>query len=181
MRALITPSYREEQRILHASPRGYGQRGSKWADVVRHLIADLDASSVLDYGCGQGSLARVLRGDEQLSGVRISEYDPAIKGKDGPPLFADLVNCTDVLEHVEPDCLDKVLDHVRLLARKAVFVVVSTCETAKTLSDGRNAHLIIQPGEWWKAKLEAAGFTVLAPPSIARDRSDKEWVGVLLP
>lgn len=181
LRALITPSYLEEQRILHAAPRGYGQRGSKWVDVVRHLIADLDATSVLDYGCGAGSLGRALRDDERLSGVRISEYDPAIKGKDGPPSFADLINCTDVLEHVEPDCLEAVLSHLRLLARKSVFVVVSTCETAKTLSDGRNAHLTVQSGAWWKTKIEAAGFTVLAPPSIARDRSDKEWTAVLLP
>lgn len=179
--ALITPAYREMQRTLHAAPRGYGQRGDKWAPVVRHLCAEYDAFSVLDYGCGQGALARVLRERDDLPGIRISEYDPAIAGKDGRPDFADLVVCTDVLEHVEPPCLDAVLAHLKMLARKAVFVVISTCETAKTLSDGRNAHLIVQDGLWWREKLRAAGFAALAPPSIARDRSDKEWVGVLLP
>lgn len=180
-RALITPSYREMQKELHAAPRGYGQRGAKWSAVVRHLIVQYRASSVLDYGCGQGSLARDLRDVDPFPGVRIDEYDPAIKGKDGIPSFADLVVCTDVLEHVEPDCLTAVLQHLRLLARKAVLVVISTCETAKTLSDGRNAHLIIESGSWWRERVEAVGFAVLAPPTITRDRSDKEWVGVLLP
>jgi 2-polyprenyl-3-methyl-5-hydroxy-6-metoxy-1,4-benzoquinol methylase len=181
LNALITPRYREQQRELHAAPRGYGQRGSKWADVVRALVDEYLASSVLDYGCGTGSLKAALVNGEGLDGVRIDEYDPAIKGKDGIPYFADLVNCTDVLEHVEPDCLPEVLKHLRLLARKAVFVVISTCETAKVLSDGRNAHLIIQPAEWWREQLTAAGFTILPPPAIARKREDKEWCGVLLP
>lgn len=181
MRALITPGYLEEQRILHAAPRGYGQRGSKWADVVRALIAEYKAWSVLDYGCGAGSLKYALVNAGGLDGVRIDEYDPAVKGKDGTPSFADLVNCTDVLEHVEPECLDEVLKHLRFLARKAVFVVVSTCETAKKLSDGRNAHLTVESGAWWREKVEAAGFTVWAPPAIARNRSDKEWTAVLLP
>jgi predicted TPR repeat methyltransferase len=179
--ALITPAYREMQRELHAAPRGYGQRGDKWAPVVRHLCAEYDASSLLDYGCGQGALARVLTERNDLPGIRISEYDPAIAGKDGKPSFADIVVSTDVLEHIEIECLDAVLAHIRMLARKAVFVVVSTCETAKTLSDGRNAHLIVESGLWWRARLEFAGFTVLPPPAITRDRSDKEWVGVLLP
>lgn len=177
---LISGAYLDEQRRLHAAPRGYGQRGHKWAPVVRELIATYAASSVLDYGCGQGALVRALQ-QEELPGVRLSEYDPAIAGKDGLPVFADLVVITDVLEHIEPERLDVVLRHVRMLARKAVLAVISTCETAKTLSDGRNAHLIIQPGSWWIGQLRGAGFTVLAPPASARKRDDKEWVGVLEP
>lgn len=180
-RTLITPRYRDEQRLLHAAPRGYGQRGDKWAPVVRSLLLAYHATSVLDYGCGQGALGRALNEGQGLPGCRISEYDPAITGKDALPLFADLVVCTDVLEHIEPDCLEAVLKHLRMLARKAVWVVVSTCETAKTLSDGRNAHLIIQTGEWWVAQCEAVGFRVLPAPELARKRLDKEWTGVLLP
>lgn len=176
---VISPRYVELQRELHASPRGYGGRGNKWADVVIELVKTYDAGSVLDYGCGQGSLGVALRG--RLSGVRISEYDPAIPGKDAMPLFADLVACTDVLEHIEPDRLTKVLAHLRGLARKAVFVVVSTCETAKVLSDGRNAHLTIQNGNWWHDQLTIAGFDIHPPPDSARRKPDKEWLGVLLP
>lgn len=182
---LITPAYLDEQRRLHASPRGYGQRGHKWAEVVLALVAEYDAGSVLDYGCGQGALGRALLNvppfNRNLFPPILMEYDPAIDGKDDRPVFADLVVSTDVLEHVEPDCLPAVLKHIRMLARKAVFVVISTCETAKVLSDGRNAHLIIQPAEWWQQQLREAGFTILPPPAIARKREDKEWCGVLLP
>jgi 2-polyprenyl-3-methyl-5-hydroxy-6-metoxy-1,4-benzoquinol methylase len=180
----ISWSYLEQQRALHADPRGYGAKGDKWAPVVLALLQHFQAFSMLDYGCGQGSLARALRvaqPPEQQMRVRIAEYDPAIAGKDGSPSFADLVVCTDVLEHVEPIFLPSVLEHLRKLARKAVWLVVSTTETAKTLPDGRNAHLIVRDAIWWRDTVEAAGFTVQPPPAIASDRSDKEWIAVLLP
>lgn len=174
---LISPRYVDLQKELHASPRGYGGRGRKWADVVAGLMERFDAVSVLDYGCGQGSLAVALWD----LGIICREYDPAIPGKDGMPSFADLVVCTDVLEHVEPNYLPTVLRHLRLLARKAVFLVVSTVDTAKVLSDGRNAHVIIQPAGWWHDQVTVAGFDVLPAPDSARKKPDKEWVAVLLP
>jgi len=177
--ALISREYLEMQRILHAAPRGYGGRGEKWAGVVLQVALAYGATSILDYGCGQGSLARVLR-SQPLGAIRVDEYDPAIPGKDQLPSFADLVNVTDVLEHIEPDRLSTVLSHIRSLARKVVFVVISTKETNKTLADGRNAHLIIKPGTWWKAQLREAGFTLHPAPSIVRVNT-KEWVGVLTP
>lgn len=179
-RSLISEPYRAMQKALHADPRGYGQRGDKWAPVVAELAYGMSAGSILDYGCGQGSLVRALSKIVPLS-VRLSEYDPAIPGKDRRPDFADLVVSTDVLEHVEPDRLASVLRHLHQLARRSVFVVVSLVETAKRLEDGRNAHLIIQPAAWWQAQCEAAGFTVGPPPASARQKPEKEWVAVLTP
>ncbi len=176
---LISPDYLQEQQILHASPRGYGGRGEKWAGVALQVALKYHCTSILDYGCGQGTFARVLR-SQPLGAIRIDEYDPAIPGKDGPPSFADLVNVTDVLEHIEPDKLPKVFTHIRQLARKAVFAVISTKDSNKHLSDGRNAHLIIQTGVWWKQQIREAGFTIENPPSVVR-QSSKEWVGVLIP
>lgn len=180
--ALISKRYRDLQRELHAAPRGYGAKGRKWETTVRSLITAYGASSVLDYGCGAGTLGASLRADPPR-GVRIDEYDPAIKGKDAPPQFADLVVCTDVLEHIEPECLDAVLEHLRMLARKAIFAVIATRPASKTMSDGRNAHLIIEPGEWWERRLLAAGFTIASGTSIASpsDKPSREWVGLLLP
>lgn len=181
---LISPHYRDEQRALHASPRGYGGKGSKWAGTVDALIQALDATSVLDYGCGQGTLAAALR-VRNLPSVRIAEYDPAIPGKDALPLFADLVVCTDVLEHIEPDRLSTVLAHLRMLARKAVFLVVNLREANKVLSDGRNAHLIIESAAWWEQRVTQAGFYVAPLPAeipVAQalidrpEKQDKCWV-----
>lgn len=162
----ISSAYLSEQVALHAAPRGYGGRGNLWANAVAVLIYRFIASSVLDYGCGQGTLVAELK-RKHLPGIRYAEYDPAVAGKSSPPAFADLVICTDVLEHVEPDKLDAVLMHLKQLARKAVFAVIALRPSNKTLSDGRNAHLIIEPADWWIARLTAAGFRVLeGPPKI---------------
>lgn len=181
MLELISPKYREMQQILHDSPRGYGGRGDKWAETVLAVARAYEATSILDYGCGQGTLKRALLGMAGTSIFRIDEYDPAIPGKDEPPSFADLVNCTDVLEHIEPERLDKVLAHLRLLARKAVFAVISLKDSNKLLADGRNAHLIIRPSTWWRRRLEEAGFTIHRPPDIARKKKSHEWTVVLEP
>lgn len=157
---LISPAYRAEQGVLHAATRGYGGKGDKWADVVLATAQQYDCWSVLDYGCGQGALARAILMREDRR-VLVREYDPAIEGKDGRPMFADLVVCTDVLEHVEPERLDAVLAHLKSLARRAVFVVINTQPSNKTLTDGRNAHLIVESHAWWGERLYAAGFTVI--------------------
>lgn len=177
---LISPRYTAMQRELHAAIEPYGHRGYKWAPVVAELVRSYGATSVLDYGCGSGSLVKALS-SHSMAGVRFSEYDPAIPGKDGPPCFADLVVVTDVLEHVEPEKLTTVLRHLRLLARKAIWVVVALVETAKVLSDGRNAHLILQPADWWAAQFQAIGCTVLPAPASARQKPEKEWVAVVTP
>lgn len=183
---LISPPYATLQRQLHQDPRGYGQKGRKWAPAVVWLVAQYGATSILDYGCGQGSLKRALQPCVP-SGVRIDEYDPAIPGKERLPSFADLVVCTDVLEHIEPDRLDDVLEHLRLLARKALLLVINLRPASKVLADGRNAHLIIESASWWRARVVAAGFALQDsqalpfPESLNPQKRDKCWVGVVTP
>lgn len=176
----ISPGYVRLQQELHARPNGYGGKGSKWAPAVAGLIAEFGATSVLDYGCGQGTLVKALRGMVSHA-IRLDDYDPAIPGKDGQPEFSDLVVCTDVIEHVEPDRLSHVLAHLHLLARKAVLVVIATRESNKTLSDGRNAHLIIEQGEWWHARMLDAGFMVEPGPPSPLLKPSREWIAVLTP
>jgi FkbM family methyltransferase len=103
----------------------------------------------LDYGCGKQTLAAA------LPDLRVIGYDPAVPGLDAPPQPADLVVCTDVLEHVEPELIDNVLDDLCRVAKKAAFVTVATRPAVKTLADGRNAHLTVQPLAWWRASFES--------------------------
>lgn len=177
---LISPAYREEQRMLHARPGGYGGKGNKWAGPVEQLAKRYGATSVLDYGCGQGSLGLTLRAI-RMPGVRFDDYDPAVIGKDHLPMFADLVVCTDVLEHIEPDRLDGVLAHLHMLARKAVFLVVATRPSSKVLTDGRNAHLILEDEAWWSARVAQAGFAVELGPKSPSPKPSREWVAVAIP
>lgn len=135
---------------MHARKPHYGTGGARWADDVVTLARSVGAHSILDYGAGKGSLKVAL---DEAGGFEVYEYDPAIPGKEAKPLRADVVVCGDVLEHIEPECLYSVLDDIRNLARKAVFLVVSTHIAAKHLPDGRNAHLIVEPAAWWLRKI----------------------------
>lgn len=184
---LISPKYCDLQRELHARPNGYGGKGDKWAQAVRDLVAEYDAHSILDYGAGEGALKKALV--PRLPAVRIDEYDPAVKGKDTQPGgrnfpldFADLVVCTDMLEHCEPDKLTTNLALIKTLARKAVFVVIATRPSNKTMADGRNAHLILEDADWWEDRMVEAGFTVQPDaPTSPLLKPSREWVAVLRP
>jgi hypothetical protein len=178
---LISEPYLETQRELHGRPKGYGGKGHKWAQAVADLVKAYGAWSVLDYGAGQGTLAVKVK-ELVPSAVRVTSYDPAVPEFRHWPCFADLVVSTDVLEHVEPERLNSVLKHIRGLARKAVFLVIATRPSNKTLTDGRNAHLILEQDEWWMERLLAAGFAVAPekPVSPLLKRS-RELVVVLTP
>jgi len=145
----ITDEYRELNVKLHETESSYGSGSFRWSQQVSDLKAEIEAETVLDYGCGKGILKLALGNAEWLR-----EYDPAIAGKDAPPRPADLVVCTDVLEHVERDKILNVLEHIRSLAKKGVFLAISTRPSSKTLADGRNAHLLIEDAAWWRAQLE---------------------------
>jgi 2-polyprenyl-3-methyl-5-hydroxy-6-metoxy-1,4-benzoquinol methylase len=145
----ITKEYREANRQLHETNPKYGSSSAKWAPKVLELAGTTASRSVLDYGCGKGQLAPA------LPQFDVREYDPAIEGKDAEPEPADLVVCTDVLEHIEPDCLDDVLRHIAAATKNAAFLNIATRAAVKTLPDGRNAHLIIQSQDWWRGRVEA--------------------------
>lgn len=164
---LISESYRFLNRQLHEEG-SYGRKGDKWADRVKELIVEFQPSTILDYGCGQGALARALD-------VEVQEYDPAILGKNTLPAPADLVVCTDVLEHVEPECVEDVLDHLQSVTRVALFAVISTRPAKKILADGRNAHLLVKDWEWWQYRLSER-FELQDPIE-----NHKEFQIVLLP
>lgn len=142
---LLTESYREQNKQLHK--RGnYGIKGHIYADAIAMVCASVGTTDLLDYGCGQGTLKKALP-------FPIREYDPCIAGVDKPPEPADVVACTDVLEHIEPECLDAVLDDLRRVTRMAGFFAIDTRPAKKVLPDGRNAHLIQQGADWWFPRL----------------------------
>ena len=140
---LITPSYRAMNAEMHRSIPRYGTSGHKWASQVQALAQEVGARTVLDYGCGKGTLTA------SLSGLKVFEYDPAIPGKDVLPESAGVVVCTDVMEHVEPEFTDEVVAQLCALATRAVFVVVCCVEGDRLLPDGRPAHINVHSREWW--------------------------------
>lgn len=158
---LITDAYRAEQQALHASTE-YGTASIAEAEKVANLLnANPSISTVLDYGAGRGNLIRTLH--ERKLVTRPFTYRPYEPANAAHPDWAehpgeqrfDLVACIDVLEHIEPECLDGVLDDLARLTDFLAYVTVHTGPAAKTLSDGRNAHLIQQGARWWLPKLLA--------------------------
>lgn len=142
----ISEQYRKLNKELHQNNESYGVSSSKWVGMVAELIVANKIETVLDYGCGKGKLKEGLK-------VEIAEYDPCIEGKDAKPNPAEMVVCTDVLEHIEPECLDSVLDHIQNLTTKIAFLTVAMRPAKKVLADGRNAHLIQEGADWWLPKL----------------------------
>lgn len=145
---LISESYRVEQERLHERG-GYGTSSLLFGETVSGLVKDYGHKTLLDYGCGsKQNLKTVLDCD-----VRYQGYDPGTEFREKSP--ADLVCCIDVLEHIEPECLYDVLKDIASLALKQAFISVHTGPALKTLSDGRNAHLIQQPAQWWFPRISA--------------------------
>lgn len=146
--SLISSAYREEQARLHATG-DYGKAGAAFGDVVSDMLRASGARTLLDYGCGS---RQSLRGVLQAA-VDYRGYDPAVPAYAEDPEPADCVACIDVLEHIEPESLDAVLDHIRSKTLKRALFSVHLGPAQKVLSDGRNAHLIQKPPAWWLPKI----------------------------
>lgn len=148
---MISEAYRAEQERLHLNPN-YGMASLQFAPLVSQIITRLKVTELLDYGAGKGRLMRALRVPHQL---KVQCYDPGVPEWSGEPIPMQMCSCIDVLEHVEPEHLDSVLDDLKRCTGVVGFFTVHTGPAQKFLSDGRNAHLIQQPPEFWLPKFVA--------------------------
>ena len=170
---LISDQYRSQQAELHKNA-DYGVASVHWAPTVADLARQAKPRHILDYGAGKGrlgaELAKLLKQTFELR-----QYEPAMPALAAPPVPSDLVACIDVLEHIEPDCLDAVLDDLMRVTAKIGIYTIATGPAMKTLPDGRNAHLIQRPPSWWLPVLSrhfevihlqgsAGGFWVVVMP-----------------
>jgi hypothetical protein len=138
----ISPSYLELQKQFHLDRPDYGISGAKHVEPVLNFAKQLDTRDILDYGCGKATLQKGLP-------FPIQNYDPCMPEYSKRPQPASLVVCTDVLEHIEIECLKDVLDDIRTLTLQMLFVNVACRPAAKFLPDGRNAHLLQESPNWW--------------------------------
>lgn len=143
---LISDQYRAENHRQHTESEGYGERGYKHLHDVLAFAQKHACASVLDYGCGKGTLAAHAK---RISPLPFTNYDPALPAFAAEPAPADLVVCTDVLEHIEPLCLSDVLDHLASLTNKAFYFQIACREAKRLLSDGTNAHKLVKDPYFW--------------------------------
>lgn len=156
---MISEEYLQQNIKLHEKNPGYGTGGHLHTDEVLAIAKRLKLTSILDYGCGKGTLLKALR----KSGFKeVKGYDPAsYKKYRHRPQPADLVVCTDVLEHIEKKFVLNVLSDIYNLAHRAGYLSIATRPSNKTLDDGRNAHLSVHHPFFWMNRIRALGWRVV--------------------
>lgn len=173
MSALISPEYLEQLQLMRSEKEPHwGNGGTRHADEVLKLAATYKVKTVLDYGCGHGALMGALAAHPKAA-LELHGYDPGMSQFAAEPAPADMVISTDVLEHIEPALLDNVLAHIRSLTKVVAYLAVHTGPARAILPDGRNAHLIQQPGDWWQQQLLRHFKT--AEPLLATDGARKGY------
>lgn len=143
---------------LHESDR-YGNRDDA-AGMATKLPMAIDrmhelgfCSSFLDYGTGKGKLLNYLK-EHSNHPIQIDGYDPAVKQFGNKPNQKyDIVSCLDVLEHIELDTIDNVLSEIQRYTINFCYLIIDLQPAVKTLADGRNAHILLAPSDWWQAKV----------------------------
>jgi hypothetical protein len=155
---LITPEYQVLNEQLHASNPNYGVSSLETNKMIYDLVKSCRYESIVDYGAGKRNLEyyvmnKLLNDKDVDWKPTFTSYDPAVPEVSKLPTPADLVVCTDVLEHVEPECLKPVLSRIVFCAKKAILLKICLVQAKKTLPDGRNAHLIQQKAQWWITKI----------------------------
>lgn len=144
---LITEPYRALNQQMHEECEAYGTSGYKNAGIIIQLAAGMRVEKLLDYGAGKCTLSN------KLPHIVVRNYDPCIPALADPPEPHFFVVCTDVLEHIEPDCLDAVLQDLQRLTEGFLFATIAITPAEKTLPDGRNTHLIVEDEYFWMAAM----------------------------
>jgi len=140
-----------------------GHSLTTYTSEIEALIKHSNIKTCIDYGCGKAR-AWSFHNLQTLFGLdRVFLYDPGVEQFSNKPTEqADLVLCIDVLEHVPESCVDEVLIDLCSLAKKAVFLNISTRPASKKLVDGTNAHATVKPKHWWQSKINTMNKLIIA-------------------
>ncbi len=150
---MISQEYKDTIVAMHQK-ENWGSSGKSWVDTLEPILKKFEPKTILDFGCGQGTLKQELIRRNKWKGF-VTEYDPGIPGKDKVPTGTyDMVVCTDVMEHIEPAYVQSVLQQIISYKPETVFFVIATRPAKAVLPDGRNAHLIIEKPKWWCDELD---------------------------
>ena len=143
---------------LHKDNNSFGAR--KNAGGLTHNMGSSikalykqNVRSILDYGTGKGNFVLSLReslGDQYV----IDGYDPAVKEWSNKPTGKyDIVTCIDVLEHLEHDTIDEIIFEIQEKTNLFSFLLIDLQPAVQYLANGRNAHTLLAPHDWWQSKI----------------------------
>lgn len=174
--AIIDQTYQQQLSQLHAV--GKFDNGYKSYPIVKDFLTQYHPSDLLDFGCGQGGLIRAIQ--EQHPTIHCDGYDPGNKQfQQLPKRSYDAVISTDAIEHIEPAYLDETLRTIDSKMQRCGCFRIACYPAKKQLPDGRNAHLIVETPEWWRAKILSTMNVVIVWEEISVVDKTHKWPHVL--
>ncbi len=137
-----------------------GRTTIKNKDRIKVVIDKVNPVSVLDFGCGKGWQYTRQNVHEEWGIPMPVLYDPYVAKYNriasyGSKYF-DLVLCVDVMEHILPEEVDKILHSIFFLGN-FVYFHIDTKPAIKTFSCGTNFHISLHDEDWWINKLNEYG------------------------
>lgn len=145
---------------IHKRGKRYARGGclQRYTLDLADIIARIPTKTILDYGCGGGKQYTEDRIQESWGYTgEITLFDPGVPTINELPVGTfDGVICTGVLEHIPEDEIDMAINNLASYADKWAFIVVGIEPTRKLLPDGRQAHVTLQPPQWWEDKIKSA-------------------------
>ena len=150
-RALLTQEHIEANEKWGTTAQGMVPR-------IMSFVQRTDHKTILDYGAAHGGFRKKLA--KQHPEYNVIDYEPGRVDASAAPEPCNMVICVDVLEHVEPDCLEEVLNDLQRVVLDKAYFQVATRKAVKILKDGRNAHLIVEPFDWWEPQISSR-FNIL--------------------
>ena len=146
----------EESRKLHKANAGYSMP-SAYSDkgklkgmmelplALKKTHLTHPVTRFLDYGCGQNGLINLLSKYDDFRSIEFNsdKYSEKPRGE------FDILTCIDVLEHISRGQISSVLNDISGLTTGFFFFAIDLVPATKTLSDKRNAHILLAPPDWW--------------------------------
>lgn len=137
-------------------------------DLLPYILKLLQPDGqVIDFGCGTGRAALEM----SKRGLDVFLVDFADNCRDQEAIFLPFLQwdlceplpihapygvCCDVLEHIAPDNVPKVLQNIGMAADK-VFISVGTEDDTMGNLIGQQLHLTIRHHDWWLQQINAIG------------------------
>lgn len=147
---ITNKNYVEQYKLLNDKNKLYYESNLSIFNMINEIslfINYLKPKNILDYGCGNGVLLKLLR--HKYPEINIDGYDPAIKEFSViPQNHYDMIINTDVLEHIPKSDIGDVVNHIKSLSNN-IFFCLHHGKAWTILPNGENAHTTIEPKEWY--------------------------------